>query len=78
MGCLRNFGLLGNRLRSTHCRAFFYIKLCRPAYFVSMNEISQYKDWAQYIGYFICNFALKIMWLLGKIFVNKEDIIIKE
>ena len=37
-----------------------------------MNEISQYKDWAQYIGYFVCNFALKIMWLLGKIFVNKH------
>ena len=33
MGCWRNFGL-DTRLRSTHCREFNYLKLCRPAYFV--------------------------------------------
>ena len=33
MGCWRNVGL-GNKLRSTHCSKFPYLKLCRPAYFV--------------------------------------------
>ena len=27
MGCRRNFGLFGNRLRYTHCREFLYVKL---------------------------------------------------
>ena len=34
----RNFGLFGNRLRSTHCREFLYVKLCRPAYFVRITH----------------------------------------
>ena len=29
MGCWRNFGLYGNRLRSTHCRELLYLKLCQ-------------------------------------------------
>ena len=34
MGCWRNFGLFGTKLRSTHCREFNFLKLCRPAYLV--------------------------------------------
>ena len=30
----------GNRLRSTHCREFNYLKLCRPAYFVITNTFN--------------------------------------
>ena len=33
----RNFGL-GTRLRSTHCREFNYLKLCRPAHFVRTTQ----------------------------------------
>ena len=29
----------GTRLRSTHCREFNYLKLCRPAYFVRTTNI---------------------------------------
>ena len=29
----------GNRLRSTHCREFNYLKLCRPAYFVRTTQL---------------------------------------
>ena len=29
----------GNRLRSTHCREFHYLKLCRPAYFVRTAQL---------------------------------------
>ena len=29
----------GNRLRSTHCREFHYLKLCRPAFFVRTNQL---------------------------------------
>ena len=29
----------GNRLRSTHCREFPYLKLCRPAYFVRTTQL---------------------------------------
>ena len=28
-----------NRLRSTHCREFHYMKLCRPAYFVGTTQL---------------------------------------
>ena len=38
MGCWRIFGLIGSRLRSTHCREFLYMKLCRPAYFVRTTQ----------------------------------------
>ena len=39
MGSRRNFGLFGNRLRSTHRREFLYVKLCRPAYFVRTTQL---------------------------------------
>ena len=39
MGCWRHFGLFGNMLRSTHCREFLYVKLCRPAYFVRTTQL---------------------------------------
>ena len=29
----------GDRLRSTHCREFHYLKLCRPAYFVRTTQL---------------------------------------
>ena len=29
----------GTRLRSTHCREFNYLKLCRPAYFVRTTQL---------------------------------------
>ena len=29
----------GNRLRSTHCRDFNYLKLCRAAYFVRTAQL---------------------------------------
>ena len=29
----------GNRLRSTHCREFRYMKLCRPAYFFRTAQV---------------------------------------
>ena len=29
----------GNRLRSTHCRQFNYLKLCRPTYFVRTTQL---------------------------------------
>ena len=29
----------GNRLRSTHCREFHYMNLCRPAYFVRTTQL---------------------------------------
>ena len=32
----------GNRLRSTHCREFNYLKLCRPAYFVRTTQLQTY------------------------------------
>ena len=33
-GLLKKFWPVGTRLRSTHCREFNYLKLCRPAYFI--------------------------------------------
>ena len=41
MGCWRNFELLsvGTRLRSSHCRIFNYLKLCRPAYFIRSTRV---------------------------------------
>ena len=32
----------GNRLRSTHCREFPYLKLCRPADFVRTTQLSYF------------------------------------
>ena len=32
----------GTRLRSTHCREFNYLKLCRPAYFVRTTQLYQF------------------------------------
>ena len=29
----------GTRLRSTHCREFNYLKLCRPDYFVRTTQL---------------------------------------
>ena len=29
----------GTRLRSTHCREFNYLKLCKPAYFVRTTQL---------------------------------------
>ena len=29
----------GTRLRSTHCREFNYLKLCRPAYFIRTTQL---------------------------------------
>ena len=29
----------GNRLRSTHCREFHYLKQCRPAYFIRTTQL---------------------------------------
>ena len=37
-GLLKKFWPFGNRLRSTHCREFLYMKLCRPAYFVRTTQ----------------------------------------
>ena len=41
-GLLKKFGLFGNRLRSTHCREFLYMKQCRPAYFNRTTQLLPY------------------------------------
>ena len=38
-GLLKKFWLFGNRLHSTHCREFLYVKLCRPAFFVRTTQL---------------------------------------
>ena len=42
----------GNGLRSTHCREFNYLKLCRPAYFVITTQLlTLYMTFGlQYVG----------------------------
>ena len=37
-GLLEEILAFGTRLRSTHCREFNYLKLCRPAYFVRTTQ----------------------------------------
>ena len=39
-GLLKKFWPFGNRLRSRHCSAYLYMKLCRPAYFVRTTQKS--------------------------------------
>ena len=43
----------GNRLRSTHCREFHYLKLCRPAYFVRTLNLNVTPEIIIYHGYVI-------------------------
>ena len=38
-GLLKKFWPFGTRLRSTHCREFNYLKLCRPAYFIRTTQL---------------------------------------
>ena len=38
-GLLKKFWPFGTRLRSTHCREFNYLKLCRPAQFVRTTQL---------------------------------------
>ena len=38
-GLLKKFWPYGTRLRSTHCRVFNYLKLCRPAYFIKTTQL---------------------------------------
>ena len=37
-GLLEEILAFGTRMRSTHCREFNYLKLCRPAYFVRTTQ----------------------------------------
>ena len=43
-GLLKKFWPFGNRLRSTHCREFPYLKLCRPADFVRTTQLSYFHN----------------------------------
>ena len=38
-GLLKKFWPFGTRLRSTRCREFNYLKLCRPAYFIRTSQL---------------------------------------
>ena len=38
-GLSNKFWPFGTRLHSTHCREFNYLKLCRPAYFISTTQL---------------------------------------
>ena len=38
-GLLKKFWPFGTKLRSTHCREFNYLKLCRPAYFIRTTQL---------------------------------------
>ena len=38
-GLLKKCWPFGTRLRSTHCREFNYLKLCRPAYFIRTTQL---------------------------------------
>ena len=42
-GLLKKFWPFGTRLRSTHCREFNYLILCRPAYFIRTTQLLNIK-----------------------------------
>ena len=37
-GVLKKVSPFGNRMRSTHCREFLYMKLCSPAYYARTTQ----------------------------------------
>ena len=40
-GLLKEILAFGTRLRSTHCRKYNYLKLCRPAYFIRTTQLDE-------------------------------------
>ena len=38
-GLLKKFWSFGTSLRSTHCREFNHLKLCRPAYLIGTTQL---------------------------------------